>query len=166
MNYWSIWEIYFNVMNVQGDIYFLRTKQTGFLFQVPCASCKNYLCNSQFSKERNLKMQKVLHCGDMLKCGSIYGKFNMRTGKYSQSPILCICDRVVAGRVCSRANRKHSTYQRTTGLEQEQLPDCAQGMGQFGAESPVQVGNQHQIWLCIRFALHNHIPFLSSELLL
>lgn len=166
MKHWSVWEIYFNTMNIQGEIYFLRPKQSGFLFQVPCASCMNHLCSSQFLQERHLNMEKVLHYGDMLERGSISGKFDMRTEKYFPGPNPLHLWWMVAGRVCSRANRKHSTYRRTTELEQGQLPDCSQGMGQFGAESPVQVGNQHQIWLCIRFALHSHIPFLSSELLL
>uniref|UniRef100_A0A0A9EL30 Uncharacterized protein n=1 Tax=Arundo donax TaxID=35708 RepID=A0A0A9EL30_ARUDO len=38
-------------------------------------------------------------------------------------------------------------------------------MGQFGPGSLIQAGNQHRIWQCIHFALRNHTPFLSSELL-
>ena len=106
MNHWSIWEIYFNFMNVQGDICFPRPKQTGFLFQVPCASCRT-ICAVLSSHKKDIwkwtKYYIVVICRNV---GAYLASLTRELGSISQSPILCICGKVVAGRVYSRANRK------------------------------------------------------------
>ena len=165
MTHWSIWEIYFNVMNVQGDIVFQGQSRQVFCSKFLVLVVRN-ICVVLSSHEKDIWKCKKCYIVVVYWNVGAYLASLTELGNISQSQIRCICDRVVAGRVYSRANRKHSTYRRTTELEPGQLPDCAQRMVQFGAESPVQVGNQHQIWLYIHFALHNHIPFLSSELLL
>ena len=160
-------EMYFNVIIMQGDVY--------YKFQVPCASRKDNLCMLEY-------ISSLGYCNPVLPCVSrshlahqslVLYLYRPRAQCHTTHTLYAILHmqqqhrpwRVDERKWCSRANRKWSTYRRTTELEQVQLPDCAEGMGQFGAENLVQAGNQHQIWQCIRFALHSHIPFLSSELL-